>query len=307
MPRAIPSSCRRSVFVVARVAARVVARVVASVVGLGCVVVGCAPPELCAEGTEPTLTPLKPSALNGFLAASHAHNDYEHERPLTDALLAGFASVEADVWHRDGEVVVSHDAWSQKGTLQDLYLTPLDALLARQSSVHDDGAPFTLWLDLKDGTPELREGLQELLAPLPWLTTFDDVGVVDGGAVTVVLSGDDGSKRALIDDTAVPRKFARDDNDLGRGDDDDGTVVAAALSFPAYVGSWDGEGDPPEGLSRQCGCVVERAHALGRQVRLFGGPDSEAAWDFQLEHGVDFINSDDLDGLSDFLRARATD
>ncbi len=265
---------------------------------------GCAPPELCPAGTEPTIAPLRHSLQNGALGFAHAHNDYEHEHPLDDALAAGFASVEADVWFRDGSVVVSHDAGSQKCTLQKLYLEPLDAILQQQDSVHDDGAAFTLWLDLKDGTAGLREGLQKLLAPLPWLTRFDDVGVIDAGGVTVILTGDDGSKEQLIDDTDVPRPFARDDNALSLRDGDEGTVVAAALSFSSYIGSWDGEGPPPDGLSRQCGCVVERAHLLGRQVRLFGAPDTEAAWQFQLDHGVDFINTDDLDGLADFLRAQ---
>ena len=132
---------------------------------------------------------------------------------------------------------------------------------------------------------------------------FDDVSVVETRAVTVILTGDAASKQQMIDDVAAPRVFARDDNDLHAdgSDDDDGTVVAAALNFGGYVGSWDGVSAVPDGLSRQCGCVVERAHALGRKVRLFGGPDTEAAWRFQLDHGVDFVNSDDLAGLDEFL------
>ena len=41
--------------------------------------------------------------------AAHAHNDYEHDRPLLDALEHGFTSVEADVWLVDGELRVAHD------------------------------------------------------------------------------------------------------------------------------------------------------------------------------------------------------
>ena len=32
------------------------------------------------------------------LERAHAHNDYEHPRPLFDALDHGFKSVEADIW-----------------------------------------------------------------------------------------------------------------------------------------------------------------------------------------------------------------
>lgn len=43
------------------------------------------------------------------LPQAHAHNDYEHDRPLQDALSHGFSSVEADVWLVDGELLVAHD------------------------------------------------------------------------------------------------------------------------------------------------------------------------------------------------------
>src|SRR5690242_5509037 len=43
------------------------------------------------------------------LTRAHAHNDYEHTRPLLDALDQGFCSVEADVWLIDGELRVAHD------------------------------------------------------------------------------------------------------------------------------------------------------------------------------------------------------
>jgi hypothetical protein len=62
------------------------------------------------------------------LAAAHAHNDYEHDRPLFDALEHGFTSVEADVWLVDGELRVAHDLEDAKPgvTLESLYLDPLD-------------------------------------------------------------------------------------------------------------------------------------------------------------------------------------
>ena len=62
------------------------------------------------------------------LARAHAHNDYEHTRPLHDALDHGFTSVEADVWLVDGELRVGHDlADTRPGrTLESLYLAPLD-------------------------------------------------------------------------------------------------------------------------------------------------------------------------------------
>ena len=42
------------------------------------------------------------------LERAYAHNDYEHERPLYDALDHGFESMEADIRLNDGDLVVSH-------------------------------------------------------------------------------------------------------------------------------------------------------------------------------------------------------
>ncbi len=278
-----------------------------SAVTLTCVLtcasaVACGPPELC-DG-EPTIAPTQPSTINGFFASAHAHNDYEHTTPLDDAIAAGFTSVEVDVWFRDDAIQVSHDAFSSKGTLEELYLSKLDVLLEEDPSVHDDGAPFFLWLDLKDGSASLRTALVDALSTRTYFTTFGDGGEVEPGGVTVVLTGDATSKAAMVDETPAPRPFARDSNDLALDTESDGTIIASALNFGAYVGSWNGEGDPPEAMARQCACVVERAHDVGRKVRLFGGPDTPASWTFQLDHGVDFVNADDLEGLRDVLRAR---
>src|SRR5881227_2198600 len=61
------------------------------------------------------------------LTRVHAHNDYEHKRPLFDALDHGFCSVEADIFLVNGELLVGHAPWdlSPKRTLQKLYLDPL--------------------------------------------------------------------------------------------------------------------------------------------------------------------------------------
>jgi len=61
------------------------------------------------------------------LAQAHAHNDYEHDRPLFDALSHGFTSVEADIYLVDGQLLVAHDPedLDPARTLRSLYLEPL--------------------------------------------------------------------------------------------------------------------------------------------------------------------------------------
>jgi hypothetical protein len=52
--------------------------------------------------------------------------------------------------------------------------------------------------------------------------------------------------------------------------------------------------------------IVQKAHAKGRLVRFWGTPDwrsaaREAVWQELLSAGVDLLNSDDLNGLQEFL------
>ncbi|MEX2112733.1 MAG: hypothetical protein WD845_06075 [Pirellulales bacterium] len=86
------------------------------------------------------------------LAQAHAHNDYEHERPLLDALDHGFSSVEADIYLVDGALLVAHNRSDVKPerTLQKLYLDPLrQRVKSNGGSVHPGGKPFYLLIDIK--------------------------------------------------------------------------------------------------------------------------------------------------------------
>jgi hypothetical protein len=86
------------------------------------------------------------------LIAAHAHNDYEHPRPLFDALACGFASIEADIHLVDGRLLVAHDRKSVKPerTLEALYLDPLRARVRENGGrVYRDGPTITLLVDVK--------------------------------------------------------------------------------------------------------------------------------------------------------------
>src|SRR6476469_2222716 len=83
-----------------------------------------------AGGTKPRTRPLW---------RAHAHNDYDHPRPLFDALDHRFGSVEADIYLVDGQLLVAHDPvdLDPTRTLESLYLDPLAARVgANHGSVY---------------------------------------------------------------------------------------------------------------------------------------------------------------------------
>jgi hypothetical protein len=233
------------------------------------------------------------------LAVAHSHNDYERDRPLEDALAARFSSLEADVWWRDGEVLVSHLPFLFRGRLEELYLRPLQARVDELGSVHGDGRPFYLWIDLKESRPELTDALHAILERYPMLTVFADQGV-EQRPVIVVLTGDEEAKRRYTDGYAV-RRACRDSNEFAPSD------AAADRRWTWYALAWD-DAVGPEGrggtfsaaLSR-LRALVAHAHALGRRVRLYEVPERREAWSVALAAGVDLLGTDRVGDLRAFL------
>src|SRR5439155_7031381 len=102
------------------------------------------------------------------LIHTHAHNDYEHKRPLFDALDHGFCSVEADIYLVEGQLLVAHNR-SQVNpdrTLQKLYLDPLRVRVKKnRGRVYAGGPEVMLLIDIKTDWkttyPVLRETLKQ--------------------------------------------------------------------------------------------------------------------------------------------------
>jgi len=100
------------------------------------------------------------------LTRAHAHNDYEHTRPLLDALDHGFCSVEADVYLVDEKLLVAHDLKDTKPgrTLEALYLDPLRARVEKNGGRVFRSAPTLLLLiDVKSDATNTYVALRTVL------------------------------------------------------------------------------------------------------------------------------------------------
>jgi glycerophosphoryl diester phosphodiesterase len=243
------------------------------------------------------------------LGRAHAHNDYEHENPLFDALEHGFTSVEADIYLVGGELLVGHDPADlvPGRTLQKLYLDPL---LARAAAHHgriypDRRASVQLLIDIKNTGAATYTELDRVLRGYRLLLTRYAHGRVTEGAVTAVISGD--RPRELM--AAQPVRYAFYDGrlaDLGTG---------APASFMPLISdnwstlfTWMGDGPMPAAERARLRDIVSTAHRDGQRVRFWATPDTPgpqraAVWRELVAAGVDHLNTDDLAGLEDFLRA----
>jgi hypothetical protein len=242
--------------------------------------------------------------------AAHAHNDYEHDRPLYDALSHGFTSVEADVWLVDGELLVAHDLVDvdPDRTLESLYLDPLqDLARGRGRNVYPgwDGS-IQLLIDIKSDGESTYAAIHDELAEYKAIMTRTGHGRVRTGPVTAVISGN----RPLETMREQRVRYAFYDGrsgDLGSG------LPASLMPLVSdnwtKLFTWQGDGAMPAAERERLHAFVDEAHAAGYRVRFWATPDQpgsarEAMWTELADAGVDHINTDDLPALEAFLTAR---
>jgi len=243
------------------------------------------------------------------LLNAHAHNDYQHTRPLQDALDYGFTSVEADVHLIDQQLYVYHDFPAnpvEDRTLENLYLTPLLERIQRNNGSvypgYDD--PFLLMIDIKSESTATYQKLEELLIKYQNMLTIVKSGVEQvNGPVKVFVSGN----RPI--DKVLSSKVIYASLD-GRPADLEHNIPANLMpvvsdnfhNFLSWNGSDEQQIDPGEMQRLQQ--FIKQAHQQGKKVRLWAAPDTPAYWKLALKLDIDLINSDRLQHLSEFLNNR---
>ncbi|MFD5387009.1 phosphatidylinositol-specific phospholipase C/glycerophosphodiester phosphodiesterase family protein [Streptomyces sp. NPDC127074] len=247
------------------------------------------------------------------LARAHAHNDYEHPRPLLDALSHGFGSVEADIWLVDGQLLVAHDATDldPTRTLESLYLDPLARRVKANGGRVYRGYDLSLQLliDLKTaGEATYLELAKRLRHYGPLFSAA--YGGVDGrvrrGAVTAVISGDRGARAPMEAEKVRHAFYDGRLEDLGSGVPASFIPLISADWSKTFT--WTGAGPIPQAERETLHRLVASAHAARQTVRFWAtpdaaGPERDALWRELLAADVDYLNTDDLAGLEAFLRA----
>lgn len=235
------------------------------------------------------------------LIHAHAHNDYEHHRPLFDALDHGFCSVEADIHLVDGQLLVAHNrsAVKKERTLQALYLDPLRKLTTEhQGKIYGNEPRFFLLIDIKSDFKQLYPVLRKVLEDYSDILTRFENGKVHTNAVTVVLTGN--YSRSAI--AAEKIRWAGVDGklkDLSSIENGDEVLWISDSWKPTF--KWNGKGKMPENERALLHNVVERAHAKGKLVRFWAAPQTKELWTEAAADGVDLLNADDLAALEKFL------
>lgn len=230
------------------------------------------------------------------LINAHAHNDYEHKRPLFDALSHGFTSVEADVFLVDGKLLVAHERRQLKAerTLKSLYLEPL-AKLVRESGHVYPGIEFTLMVDVKENGKEATEALVREVEPY---RSF--VSATFPKAVKVVVSGA-GDREVIAQKSGRLLFLDGRPGDLEKPKDP--SIAWVSDSWYKHF-TWTGKGGFPHEERMKLREMAFKAQQLGYRLRFWASPESPVVWEELMRSRIDLIGTDRLADLAKFLRSQ---
>lgn len=236
---------------------------------------------------------------------AYAHNDYQNDRPLTEALELGFRGVEVDFFLMDGELRVGHDRNETRPgrTVESLYLAPLRRRIRRHGAVQPGGGVFFLNIESKLAGEQTYDALHRLLSRYEDILTVVRDGVVHPGPVQVILVGWHPPLDTLA---SQPIRYAAVQAHYRDLPPDHERYPAHLLklisqNYRDKQLTRTGGAVPPR-LRRRLRYLVGVARAVpGRVVRVYNVPTRRDVYDALLDCGVDLIGTKDIEGAHRLL------
>lgn len=228
-------------------------------------------------------------------ADAHSHNDYEQAKPFSLAYQNRFGSIEADIWLKDGNLYVAHDAKdiNPSRTLSALYLDPINNILASEKSIYPNQQNMQLLIDIKTEAVSTLDALLKLLQSYP--------SIIKNKKIIIAVSGN----RPQPDHYTDYPSFIYFDGRPTEIYNKSSLKKVALISEAFYKFSlWKGEGKIKEEEKNNMQQAVEASHQMKKPFRFWATPDTEEAWKLLMETKADFINTDHIESLSSFLKAK---
>jgi alkaline phosphatase len=227
----------------------------------------------------------------------HSHNDYRQNIPLLTAYYAGMGSIEADVFLRNGQLYVAHDAVeiSSEATLKKLYLEPL-ASFYRKNGNHaykDSTHSLQLVVDIKQ---DYKNVIGELIKEL---SAYGDIfnSAKNTKAIKIVLSGD---MPLPVEFKNYPDYISFDGRPNTPYTDEQLKRIAMISDDLKSYTTWNGKGTPTKDDEKKLRAVIEKAHRQRKPFRFWASQDSPNTWIVLEKLGADWINTDHPEQLKEF-------
>jgi len=247
--------------------------------------------------------------MNDAVPQAFAHRDDENARPLLDALEVGVRHIEFDMWYLFGQLLVAHDPQDLRPgrTVTRLYLDPLVEAYETGRLTPTDAT--WLYVDVKTRAMPAYRAVERLAERYgPWIARPGKPS--DGAPIRLVLTGNRPPYATLDEAESGWCHFDGRLPHLAKPRNRD-TMPIVSDDWGKFT-RWRGAGPIPEQDLQKLQDAVAAAHSEGQLLRFWAtpekpGPERTTVWTTLLDEGVDLINTDDLVGLTSFLRERQAD
>jgi len=232
---------------------------------------------------------------------AHSHNDYSQKTPFFLAYNAHFGSIEADIWAVNGILYVAHDRKdiTNQKTLDSLYIQPIVKYFKINSGKvwGDHTGAFQLLIDLKTDVIPTLPLLVEQLKKYP--AVFDPT--INKNAIHVVITG---NRPVPADFNKYPSFIFFDGYFNVKYDSQQLKRVAMYSENLRVFSSWNGKEAMKEKDEAKLKQVIDSVHGINNKVRFWNAPDTENAWNQFKKLKVDYINTDHIQELADYLNKK---
>ena len=228
---------------------------------------------------------------------AHSHNDYKQPFPFVTAYNAGFGSIEADVYLCHDSLLVAHseDELSPERSLENLYLRPLMKHIKENngSPYQVKGKTLQLLIELKSSPDIELKAIDTLFKKYPLIR--------DNRLITILFTGRRPSDEAMA---SAPSYMYFD----GAPEEQYNTTAEKRIKlysddFSLYT-HWNGTGTITKDDFDKLETTVRKYHAKHKQFRFWGAPDNIATWKLMEKLGVDYISTDHINDLKNFLEEK---
>ena len=213
----------------------------------------------------------------------HSHNDYAQPKPLFGALEANAYSIEVDVILKDSILYVAHEFESidSTKTLQSAYIEPLLQLV-----LDEDPRVTNLYL-LIDIKTEAYQSLEAVIGAAKAILPFTYPSLNSG--IRLVISGNRPSPKDYLN---YPDYLFFDCQEIDQTPIESWSKVAMISQSFRRFSNWNGEAALTKDNRERLTSFINRAKTFDKPVRLWAVPDTPKAWNWSIESGLDYINTD---------------
>jgi len=232
-------------------------------------------------------------AKENLFVRKHSHNDYSRNNAFYNAHDNGFQSIEADIILDNHQLYVAHSTKEivKDRTLENLYLKPIEKIINQNNGMFYAKDSFQLMIDIKT---EAVSTLQELIQLLS-----HHQNIIKCKNLKIVISGNRPSIHTyhqypayIFFDGNIEEEYSQEI--LNR-------IAMISGNFERFS-KWNGVGTMSLTDKKMVEAKIKQVHNLNKPVRFWNAPDQPNAWKMFIELGVNFINTDKVEALNNYLK-----